>query len=106
MYSFSIFFQKKFDRATEGLKISILGGFFGEIEVYMKNLIMQFCCALFHDINFVSMQNLQSVAFIVSEKPGLDMTDRRTDRRTDIGKLIFFVALIKNIGVFKTYREF
>ena len=32
-------------RATE--KNSVLGGFFGEMELYIKNLIMHFCCALF-----------------------------------------------------------
>ena len=102
-------------RATEDLKNSILGDFFGEMGVYIKNLIMQFYCAKFQvsNLNFiflpptwvailggwgelsknyliafcppiecVSMQNLESVASMVSEKRCLDMTDRRTDGRT------------------------
>ena len=34
-------------RATEDLKNSILGRFFGEMEVYIKNLIIRLCWALF-----------------------------------------------------------
>ena len=35
-------------RATEDLNNAILFRFFREMGVYIKNLIMQFCCALFH----------------------------------------------------------
>ena len=45
-------------------------------------------------------ENLGSVALILSEKR-LDMTDRRADRRTNMTKSIFLVALFKNILVVK-----
>ena len=65
---FAIFFIKMFNRSIyvlivnffsdeyvilrtiEDLKNSILGGCFEEMGVYIKNLIMQFSCALFHDL--------------------------------------------------------
>ena len=44
---FSAFFRMNFDNKIEDLKNS--GGiFFGEMGVYIKNLVMQFCCVLFH----------------------------------------------------------
>ena len=48
MYSFSIFFSDEYliVRATENLKNLSWVGFFGEMGAYIKNLIMQFCCAL------------------------------------------------------------
>ena len=123
MYWFSFFFSDEYLilTATEDLKNSILGGFFWEMGDISK---MQFCCALIQVSNFnfiflpstyvaisgdwgelsknyfiafcphidwVSMQNLKSVASMMSEKRCLDMTDRRTD----MAKSIFLVALIK-----------
>ena len=35
-------------RATEYLKNATLGGLFGEMKEYNKNIITQFCCTLFH----------------------------------------------------------
>ena len=87
---------------------------------------MQFCCSLFHVllckiflppiwatflgdlsknyskaicpyIDCVSLQNLESVALMVSEERCLDMTHRRTDERPDMAKSLFLVALIKNM---------
>ena len=74
-------------RATEDLKSSILGGFFGQMGIYIKNLIMKFCCTLFHDLlnnhlRGVFGQNLEFVVLMVFEKRCLDMTDRQTHGRT------------------------
>ena len=44
-----------------------------------KNYLIAFC----PHIDCVSMQNLESVALMVSEKRGHGLTDRRTDGRTD-----------------------
>ena len=50
---------------------TILGDW-GELS---KNYLIAFCSHL----DCVSVQNLESVALMVSEKRCLDMTDRRTD---------------------------
>ena len=85
--------------------------------VYIKNVIMQFCYALFHNycaklqvsllnltwkaiwrdrrelsnnffcphIGYMSLQNLESLALVVSEKHYLHMTDSQTDGHGAIG---------------------
>ena len=51
MYFCNIYeIECKILRTIENLKNSISGEFFGEIGVYFKNLIMVFCCTLFHEI--------------------------------------------------------
>ena len=47
MYAFAIFFLSN-KYLIEYLRNLTLVGFFGEMGVYSKNLIMQFCCALLH----------------------------------------------------------
>ena len=96
-------------RATENFKNSTLGGFFGEMgyaaialysmsygakfRVYNLNFIFgdfgrlgefskNYLIAFCPHIDCMSMQNLESVALMVSEKRCFDMTDRQTNRRT------------------------
>ena len=50
-------------RASEDLKNSILDALFGEIVVYNKSRIMQFCCALFHDL-LCKISSLHTLCYI------------------------------------------
>ena len=61
MHSFAIFSDEYLIiRATEDLKNSTLGEFFGEMGLYIKNLIMQFCYALFIVQNCVLLCKISS----------------------------------------------